>query len=72
MGIAPYGAMVPQDVRDKVDAAKQNIVDGKLVVFAGPVKDQEGTVRIGEGRIPEDSALLSMDWFVEGVIGTTK
>lgn len=72
VGIAPYGSMVPQDVRDRVDAAKQNIIDGKLVVFAGPVSDQEGTVRIAAGQLPEDSALLSMDWFVEGVIGTTK
>lgn len=72
VGIAPYGSMVPQNIRDRVDAAKQNIIDGKLVVFAGPVSDQEGTVRIAEGRLPEDSALLSMDWFVEGVIGTTK
>ena len=71
VGITPYGPMVPQDVRDRVDAAKQDIIDGKLVVFAGPVKDQEGKVRIADGALPEDAALLSMDWFVNGVIGTT-
>ena len=72
VGIAPYGAMVPQEVRDRVDAARQDIIDGSLVVFAGPVRDQDGRTRIAEGALPEDSALLGMDWFVEGVLGTTK
>ena len=64
--------MVPQEVRDRVDAARQDIIDGSLVVFAGPVRDQDGRTRIAEGALPEDSALLGMDWFVEGVLGTTK
>ena len=72
VGIAPYGAMVPQEVRDRVAAARQDIIDGSLVVCAGPVRDQDGRTRIAEGALPEDSALLGMDWFVEGVLGTTK
>lgn len=72
VGIAPYGAMVPQDVRDRVDAAQEDIKSGKLMVFAGPVKDQAGTVRVPEGQVAPDQDLLSMDWFVEGVVGTTE
>ncbi len=72
VNLSPYGPMVPQDVRAKVDARKQEIIDGKFVVFRGPVKDQSGKVRIADGAAPEDAALLSMDWFVEGVVGNPK
>ncbi len=68
--IAPYGAMVPQNVRDLTDKAKADIKSGKLVVFTGPVKDQNGVERIPAGTAPSDKDLLSMDWFVEGVVGT--
>ncbi|MFV0421806.1 BMP family ABC transporter substrate-binding protein [Oleidesulfovibrio sp.] len=70
--IAPFGDMVPQDVRDKVLAAKADIIDGKLAVFSGPIKDQSGKVRIAEGEKATDEMLLGMDWFVEGVVGTTE
>ena len=70
--ISRYGDMVPDDVRAKVDAVKADIVSGKYQVFTGPVKDQEGKVRVADGQVAPDDMLLSMDWFVEGVVGTTK
>ncbi len=72
VNIAPYGPMVPQDVRARVDAARADIIAGKLVVFSGPVKDQQGKERVAAGSVAPDKDLLSMDWFVEGVIGTTE
>ena len=72
MDISAYGDMVPADVRAKVDGVKADIISGKYQVFTGPVKDQEGKVRVAEGQVAPDDMLLSMDWFVEGVIGTTK
>lgn len=68
--IAPYGPMIPQNVRELTDRAKADIKSGKLVVFTGPVKDQQGVERIPAGAVPPDKELLSMDWFVEGVNGT--
>lgn len=50
VGIAPYGAMVPQEVRDRVDAARQDIIDGSLVVFAGPVRDRTGGRALPKAR----------------------
>lgn len=70
--IAPYGAMVPQNVRDLTDKARADIKSGKLVVFAGPIKDQKGVERIPAGKVPSDKELLGLDWFVEGVVGTTE
>lgn len=70
--ISAYGDMVPQDVRDKVNAARADIISGKYQVFSGPLRDQNGQERVPAGQVAPDDMLLSMDWFVEGVIGTTK
>jgi basic membrane protein A len=67
--IAPIGPMVPVEVKKLVMERKREIADGKLVVFAGPVKDQKGAVVIPPGKIPSDEELFSMKYFVEGVEG---
>jgi basic membrane protein A len=69
--IAPMGSMVPDDVKSMVNAKKAELMAGNDTVFAGPVKNQAGEMAIAEGTTPEDGALLGMDWFVEGVVGTT-
>lgn len=68
--IAPFGPMVPDDVKKIVEDKKQLILSGKWDVFTGPVKDQSGTVKVAEGQKMTDQDMLSFDWFVEGVEGT--
>jgi len=68
--LAPFGPMVPEDVRQKVDARKKEIIEGTFHPFSGPVKDQSGTVRIPQGKSATDEEMLNMKYFVEGVIGT--
>ena len=70
--LAPFGPMVPKDLQDKVLQAKADIASGKTKVFAGPVKDQKNEVKIPAGTVPPDKDLLSMTWFVQGVMGTTE
>ena len=70
--LSPYGKMVPQQVRDSVSKRRREIIEGKFVVFSGPIQDQNGQVRIEAGSVPLDEELLSMDWFVQGVIGGMK
>jgi basic membrane protein A len=68
--IAPFGPMVPADVQKKVLEAKKAIADGSLVVFSGPIRDQKGVERVGARAHLSDEQLLSMNWFVRGVVGT--
>ena len=70
MAIAPFGPNVPQDVQDAVAQAKAAIESGEIVVFAGPILDQDGTVRVAEGEVLSEEAMGSVDWFVQGVIGS--
>lgn len=68
--LAPFGAMVPEEVKELVEAEKQKIISGEKDVFAGPIKDQSGAVRVPEGTAMTDAEMLEFDWFVEGVEGT--
>jgi basic membrane protein A len=71
VGLAPYGKMVPQEVKDKVAIAEKEIKGGKNL-FQGPIKDQKGEIKIKDGAAATDQELLGMTWFVDGVIGTTE
>ena len=67
--IAPMGPMVPEDVKNVVNAKRAELMAGKDSIFTGPVKNQTGEVVIAEGVVPADGDLLGMNWFVEGVVG---
>jgi basic membrane protein A len=65
--MAPYGAMVPENVRQAADATKNAIIAGTLNPITGPVKDNKGVERLKPGVGITDEELLKMDWYVEGV-----
>ncbi|MEO5321887.1 BMP family ABC transporter substrate-binding protein [Mesorhizobium sp. CC13] len=66
--VACCGEAVPKEVADKVKATRQAIVDGKLQVYGGPLKDRDGKERVATGAVLGDADLWSMDWYVDGVI----
>ena len=68
--LAPFGPMVPENVRQQVLAKKAEIIAGTANPFAGPIKDQKGEIRVTAGKAPTDEEMLNMKYFVEGVVGT--
>ena len=72
MAIAPFGPKVPQEVKDAVNQAQADLDAGNIVVFKGPIKDQDGNVMVAEGEVLTEDVMGSVDWFVEGVIGSPK
>ncbi|HAL16216.1 MAG TPA: BMP family ABC transporter substrate-binding protein [Anaerolineaceae bacterium] len=72
MAIAPFGPKVPQEVVDKVSQVEADLESGKIVTFAGPIKDQNGEIKIKEGEVLTDDAMSNVDWFVQGVVGSPK
>jgi basic membrane protein A and related proteins len=71
VGLAPYGPAVDGDTQAMIEERRQEIEDGTFAPFTGPLNDQDGELRVEEGvemTLPE---LLQIDWFVEGVVGTT-
>jgi basic membrane protein A len=72
MAMAPFGPKVPQKVKDAVNRVKADLAAGNIVVFKGPIKDQNGNVKVAEGAVLTENLMGSVDWFVEGVIGRPK
>ena len=66
--ISPFGKMVPKNIQDMVMLRKRDC-KCKFVVFKGPIKGQDGSTAIAPGVVPSDQDLLSMMYYVEGVLG---
>jgi simple sugar transport system substrate-binding protein len=68
---SPYGPAVSAEAKALADAAKAKAMAGTLVIFKGPLKDNQGNIVIPEGTaIPQnDPVLESMNYKVEGVLG---
>lgn len=63
---------VPEDIRAQIDALAAEIIAGDFAPFDGPINDQDGKEVVAEGESPDLGTLLGMDYFVEGVIGSTE
>ncbi|MDA3847590.1 MAG: BMP family ABC transporter substrate-binding protein [Vallitaleaceae bacterium] len=70
--LAPLTANAPEGAQAAVDTAKAAILDGSLVVFAGPIMNQAGEVAVADGASMADGDMLGMMWFVKGVIGSVE
>ncbi|KLU64736.1 MULTISPECIES: BMP family ABC transporter substrate-binding protein [Desulfosporosinus] len=68
--ITPFSSKVDKDFQAIVNAKRQDIIDGKFVPFTGPVYDQNGNLKIKDGDKATDEMLLSINWFVKGVVGS--
>ena len=67
--IAALDPALPKDVLAGVQSRRGAIVAGSLKPFAAPLRDNAGTVRLASGSL-DDTRIKTMDWFVEGVVGT--
>jgi basic membrane protein A len=64
-----FGPMVTEETVALIDEAKQRFVDGGSP-FEGPVLDQDGEELIAEGEQPTYEEIETMDFFVQGVVGS--
>ncbi|MEM7422912.1 MAG: BMP family ABC transporter substrate-binding protein [Pseudomonadota bacterium] len=70
--MSPLGPAVPAAGRAQFEATKAEIMKGGFAVIKGPLKDNNGNIIATEGQAfaEDDIALESMDYLVEGVIGS--
>jgi basic membrane protein A and related proteins len=69
VGLAPFSDRVPDNVRQLVDERMGIIMSGEWDVFCGPITGANGNLIVEEGKCLTDGEMLSMDYFVEGVVG---
>jgi len=68
--IAEYGPSVTDETKQLIEDARASLLDGSLEIFAGPITDNTGTVRIAEGESGDLGELLgSTDYLVQGASG---
>lgn len=70
--LAPMNAAVPAAVKAEINAKEMAIRSGKLHPFTGPIKGQDGAIRVAAGKTLSDDEMQKMDYFVEGVQGKVK
>ena len=70
--LADYGPSVTAETKEKIAKAKAAIISGKLKIFQGPLKDNNGNVVIPAGKAGGIELLDTTNWLVEGVIGQAK
>ena len=70
---SPYGKAVSDKARKQADAANAKFMSGNFVIYTGPIKDNTGKTVIPAGKSygQTDVWLESMNWLVDGVIGST-
>jgi basic membrane protein A and related proteins len=71
--MSPYGPAVSEAARKRADAIKAEILKGDYAVIKGPLKSNAGKEVVPAGKAYVETAieLESMDYLVEGVIGST-
>jgi len=71
VAIAPLNdAIVAEGTAEAIEDATAKLVNGEWDVFTGPIEDQAGKVVIADGEVASDDDMLSMSYFVKGVVGT--
>lgn len=71
--MSPLGPAVTPEAKAQFDATLAEIMKGGFSVIKGPLKDNKGNVVAAEGEafVESDIKLESMDYLVEGVLGST-
>lgn len=68
IGLTPFSSVVPARIRERVNKAKQAIIDGKLNVFAGPIVARSGKVTVPKGEVMPKKGILKLDYYVKGIV----
>lgn len=65
--ISPYNAAIPADVVALADEVQAGYKAGTYDIFTGPIYDQDGNLKVEDGKVMTLAELAVIDWFVKGV-----
>ncbi len=68
LAVAPFGADVPQAVRDKTLEAAARVAAG-FTPFTGPLYDNNGAPQLRAGETMGPDRMGEFNWYVAGVVG---
>jgi basic membrane protein A len=68
--LTPLNKSVSSEVARLFEEKKRDIAAGKLLPFAGPLKDNGGAPKVAAGSALTHEQLMAINWYVEGVDGS--
>lgn len=68
-GLVSLNSSIPASVKKEVADKQAEIISGKFKVFSGPLKEQDGSIKIAAGQTYTDKDIDSIKFYVEGVDG---
>lgn len=70
--ISPYGPAVSEEAKAAAEEAKAGFMEGSFVIYKGELKDNKGNIILADGEElkQQDITLETMDYLIEGVIGS--
>jgi simple sugar transport system substrate-binding protein len=71
VGFLP-GPGLSAEAKKKVDEFTQGLASGKIVLFQGPLKYQDGSVFLKEGEKATDKQIWYLPQLLEGMSGASK
>ena len=71
--MAPFGPAVSDKAKAKIEEVETKMKAGEFVIFQGPLKGNDGKEILAKGTslVQTDPVLESMNYLVQGVIGST-
>jgi basic membrane lipoprotein Med (substrate-binding protein (PBP1-ABC) superfamily) len=63
---------VTPDVQKKIDDMKAEMIAGKFDPFTGPIKAQDGSVKVEAGKVMTLDQLFGMNYLIDNVQGSIK
>lgn len=60
-------SLMPAETVKLVELVRSAIISQSFQIFSGPIRDQNGVMRLEAGEIATHEQILSMNWQVEGV-----
>jgi basic membrane protein A len=70
VALSDFGRNVPEPLKQEVLEAEKKMVNGELSVFQAPLKDRDGNIKLKVGDKVTFEWMESMNYFVEGVVGS--
>lgn len=66
--LAPFSPQMDARIVDMIQEQELAIRGGKAEVFCGPITSNTGILLVEEGNCLTDGEMLSMEWYVEGIV----
>ena len=67
--LVSVNASVPAAAKKAVGEKAAALKSGSFSVFTGPIKAQDGSIKVAAGKTMTDKEIDSVNWYVEGVEG---